>query len=86
MSSEIQTWDKVMSVAMSVPGVKVNRKEVETLLKLWNKGKLKKGMTISHYTIIEIKADFVKVGCHKIPTENIKALFNQMNNQQQEAA
>ena len=34
----------------------------------------------------EIKADFVKVGCHKIPTENIKALFNQMNNQQQEAA
>ena len=27
MSSEIQTWDKVMSVAMSVPGVKVNRKE-----------------------------------------------------------
>ena len=43
-------------------------------------------MTISYYTIIEIKPDFVKVGCHKIPTENIKALFNQMNNQQQEQA
>ena len=67
-------------------GIKVNRKEVEALLKLWNKGKLKKGMTISYYTIIEIKPDFVKVGCHKIPSENIKALFNQMNQQKEQAA
>ena len=66
--------------------ITVNRKEVEALVKLWNKGKLKKGMTISHYTIIEINSEFVKVGCHKITTENIKALFNQMNNQHQEAA
>ncbi len=27
MSTEIGTWDKVMSVALSVPGVKVSRNE-----------------------------------------------------------
>ena len=43
MSSEIQTWDKVMSVAMSVPGVKVNRKEflVAALSKLCSLEQLK---------------------------------------------
>lgn len=67
-------------------GVTVNRQEAEALLKLWSKGKLKKGMTISYYRIIEINSAFVKVGCHKIPTENIKALLNQMNNQPTEQA
>ena len=27
MSTEVATWDKVMSLAISVPGVKVNRSE-----------------------------------------------------------
>lgn len=59
--------------------ITVNRNEVETLLKLWSKGKLKHGMTISYYTVLEVTSKYVKVGCHKIPTENLQALCNQMN-------
>lgn len=65
--------------------ITVNRQEVETLLKLWEKGKLKTGMTVSCYTILEIKPEFVKVGCHIIPTENLQALLQQMKEQPQAA-
>ena len=58
--------------------ITVNRKEVEVLMKLWKKGQLKHGMTISHYTVLEVMSDYVKVGCHKIPVENLKALLNQL--------
>ena len=59
--------------------ITVNRKEVEALLKLWNKGKLKHGMTISYYTILEVQKEYIKVGCHKIPTTNLQALIKLMN-------
>lgn len=58
--------------------ITVNRKEVEALLKLWKHNKLKHGMTISYYTVLEVKTDYVKVGCHKIPTENLEALYNKV--------
>lgn len=58
--------------------ITVNRKEVETLLKLWKYNKLKHGMTISYYTVLEVKTDYVKVGCHKIPTENLEALYKKI--------
>ena len=56
--------------------ISVNRKETEALLKLRSKGKLKNGMKISYYTILEHNDKFVKIGCHKIPAENLKALLN----------
>lgn len=59
--------------------ITVNRKEVEVLLKLWKKGQLKHGMTISYYTVLEVMENYVKVGCHKIPVSNLDALLNQMN-------
>lgn len=59
--------------------ITVNRKEVEILLKLWKKGQLKHGMTISHYTVLEVIPNYVKIGCHKIPVSNLDALLNQMN-------
>lgn len=58
--------------------ITVNRKEVEAILKLWKHNKLKHGMTISYYTVLEVKTDYVKVGCHKIPTENLEALYNKV--------
>ena len=44
MSTEIGTWDKVMSVALSVPGVKVSRNEflVASLSNLYSAGQLKR--------------------------------------------
>lgn len=59
--------------------IRVDRKEAEALLKLWSKGKLKHGMKISYYTVLEVQEKYIKVGCHKIPTENLQALINQMN-------
>lgn len=59
--------------------ITVNRKEVEVLLKLWKKGQLKHGMTISHYTVLEVMPNYVKVGCHKIPVSNLDALLNQIS-------
>lgn len=60
--------------------ITVDREEVEALLKLWLKGKLKHGMKISTFTILEVQDKYVKVGCHKIPSENLQALVNQMSN------
>lgn len=59
--------------------ITVNRKEAETLLKLWGKGKLKRGMKIACYTVLDIQKTFIKIGCHKIPVENLQALLNKEN-------
>lgn len=59
--------------------ITVNRKEAETLLKLWSKGKLKRGMKIACYTVLDIQKTFIKIGCHKIPVENLQALLNKEN-------
>ena len=58
--------------------ITVDKKEATTLLNLWNKGKLKHGMTISYYTVLEVKKDYIKIGCHKIPTTNLMALLAQL--------
>lgn len=57
--------------------ISVDRKEATVLLHLWEKGKLKHGMTISYYTVLEVRNDYIKVGCHKIPTSNLLALLEQ---------
>ena len=65
--------------------VRVDRKEAETLLKLWQHKKLKIGMKISYYTVLSIKDKFVKIGCHTIPTENFEALLEVMNTEKEVA-
>ena len=67
-------------------GVRVERQEVETLIKLWQLGKVKHGMMVGQYTILEITTEFVKIGCHKIPMQNIQELAEIINKQQQIAA
>jgi hypothetical protein len=62
--------------------ITVDKKEATTLLKLWQNGKLKHGMTISYYTVLEVKNDYIKIGCHKIPTTNLQALLSQLNTKQ----
>lgn len=55
-------------------GVRMDTSEVNIALRLWLAGKLKRGMKIGYYTVIDIQPSFVKVGCHKIPVENLKEL------------
>ncbi len=54
--------------------VRMDTDEVNIALRLWLAGKLKRGMKIGYYTVIDIQPTFVKVGCHKIPVENLKEL------------
>ena len=64
--------------------ITVDSKEVTALLKLYLKAKLKRGMKISYYTILEIKSTYIKIGCHKIPIENINALIAYLGLRQEE--
>lgn len=51
--------------------VRMDTDKVIIALRLWLAGKLKRGMKIGYYTVIDIQPSFVKVGCHKIPCENL---------------
>lgn len=51
----------------------------KVFLKLWKENKLKVGQYISHYKILEITKSFVRVGCHEIPTQNLKELCKELN-------
>ena len=53
----------------------MDRRAGDAALKLWAAGKLRHGMKIGIYTVISITRNFVKIGCHKIPTENLRALL-----------
>lgn len=48
---------------------------VRTGLKLWKHNKIKHGYRVGCYTVLEVRKDYVQIGCHKIPIENIKALY-----------
>lgn len=65
--------------------ITVNKNEAITLLKLWQHNKLKHGMTISYYTVLEVMDKYVKIGCHKIPTENLQALAAELETQKEAA-
>jgi len=58
--------------------IKVDKVEACVLIRLWKNNKLKHGMTILGYTVLEVNKDFIKVGCHKITTDNLNKLYNEM--------
>lgn len=53
----------------------MDKRTGDAALKLWAAGKLRHGMKIGIYTVISITRNFVKIGCHRIPTENLRALL-----------
>lgn len=62
-------------------GVTVNKKDVVLLLKLWQAKKPLLGKKIENYTILAVTDDYIKVGCHIIPIENLRALLEVLNNE-----
>lgn len=56
-------------------GVRVSLDEAKVLLKLWASGRDMRTMRIGHYTIVRYEGDTIQIGCHKIPRENMLALY-----------
>lgn len=56
-------------------GLRLDAEDIDVALRLYKHGKLKHGMKIDKYTVMEVTADHVTVGCHKVPVENIKAIM-----------
>lgn len=55
--------------------VTMPKAEGDIALRLWAKGQLKHGQKVGMYTVLAVTKDFVKVGCHTIPTKNLEELY-----------
>ena len=58
--------------------IRMNMDIVKTGLKLWKHNKIKHGYKVDYYTVLEVRKDYIQIGCHKIPTENIQALYEKI--------
>lgn len=61
---------------ITTQGVYMDCRTVRIALKAWKAGKVKVGQHVGPYTIQEIKPGYVKIGCHKIPMQNIRELYS----------
>lgn len=55
-------------------GIEIESDTVKHLITRWKAKSLPEGSHIGPYTINEIREDYVRIGCHLIPVENIEAL------------
>jgi hypothetical protein len=61
-------------------GITQKIEDIKPFFKLWKAGRLKHGIKIDCYTVLEVTKDFVKIGCHKIPVKNLDAVYNVLFN------
>jgi hypothetical protein len=61
-------------------GITQKIEDIKPFFKLWKAGRLKHGIKIDCYTVLEVTKDFVKIGCHKIPTTNLNEVYNVLFN------
>lgn len=55
--------------------VSVPLDEARTLMRLWASGRDMRTMKIGDYSIVKYEGDTIQIGCHKIPRENMLALY-----------
>jgi hypothetical protein len=67
-------FDKSSGMFKTSQGISMPAAEGLTALKLWVSGRLKHGLKVGYYTVLEVMPDYVKIGCHKILTRNLKEL------------
>lgn len=67
--------DENENIVKTSKGIKMPMDIVKTGLKLWKHNKIKHGYKIDCYTVLEVRENYVQIGCHKIPIDNIKALY-----------
>lgn len=68
-------WIENENTVKTSKHIKMSMDIVKTGLKLWKHNKVKHGYKVDCYTVMEIREDYVQIGCHKIPIDNIKALY-----------
>lgn len=68
-------WIENENTVKTSKHIRMSMDIVKTGLKLWIHNKVKHGYKVDCYTVIEIREDYVQIGCHKIPIDNIKALY-----------
>lgn len=59
-------------------GVSFDKLDAMKLLAAWKAGRIAEGMHVGPYLIRSIGAEFVQIGCHKIPVENLNALYEEL--------
>lgn len=60
-------------------GITFDRLDAVKLLAGWKAGKITEGMHVGPYLIRQIGPEFVQIGCHKIPVENLNALYEELS-------
>jgi len=68
-------WIENANTVKTSKNIRMNMDIVKTGLKLWKHNKVKHGYKVDYYTVLEVRKDYVQIGCHKIPIENIEALY-----------
>lgn len=71
-------WIENENTVKTSKNIKMSIDIVKTGLKLWKHNKVKHGYKIDYYTVLEVRKDYVQIGCHKIPVDNIKALYEKI--------
>lgn len=59
-------------------GVKIDVKKAKVLYKLIEAGKDIKGFKLDYYTVIGIKDNILKIGCHNIPLNEVQSIGKQL--------
>ena len=59
-------------------GVKIEVKKAKVLYKLIEAGKDIKGFKLDYYTVIGIKDNILKIGCHNIPLNEVQSIGKQL--------
>ncbi len=70
--------DEDENIVKTSKNIKMPMDIVRTGLKLWKHNKIKHGYRVGCYTVLEVRKDYVQIGCHKIPIDNIKALYEKI--------
>lgn len=60
-------------------GIHVSKTTARRLLALWNAGRARVGMHCGPYVVRNIDPEFVQIGCHKIPVDNLRELAAALN-------
>lgn len=68
-------WRDSNGIYKTSKHVTMTKAEGDIALRLWAKGQLKHGQEVGMYTVLAVTKDFVKIGCHTIPTKNLEELY-----------
>lgn len=68
-------WRDSNGIYKTSKQVTMTKAEGDIALSLWANGQLKRGYKVGRYTVLAVTKDFVKIGCHTIPTKNLEELY-----------